>query len=109
MSHEISKKLNSSLDALEQSIRGTRVALLSKPSVPPRVFEHIDNYLEILSKQRKLAEELEVDLANKQFEKVARGVRIINGLSTMIKEDAQLLLDGPPKFSLEGTGPETYS
>lgn len=108
MSHEISHKLKSSLDSLERSIKGTRAALLSKEGVPAYVHSHVENYLDILAKQRMLAEELEESLAVKDFEKVARSVKIINGLSTMIKEDAQSLLAGTDELGFEEPWPKNY-
>ena len=93
MSHKIVERLNKSLDELERSVKDTRAILIKKEGLPGYVLEHVDQYFAVLEKQRALAVKLESYLDKNDFDQVTRHVRLINGLSTMIKEDAQSLID----------------
>jgi len=97
MAHKIIVRLNKSLSELESSIRTTRSILMKKEGIPSYVIEHVDQYSTILEKQRSLASQLEGYLADNDFEQVTRHVRLINGLSQMIKEDAQSIIEDSNK------------
>jgi hypothetical protein len=86
------KRLLSSFVELESAIDSARSSLSSKGSVPPSIFERLDSYDTILSKQRELADNLSDKIEEGEWEEVARLVKLINGLSSMIRDDAHSIL-----------------
>ncbi|MCB0346096.1 MAG: hypothetical protein KDD66_13340 [Bdellovibrionales bacterium] len=85
-------KLLISFDKLENCIAVTESVLKQKPEVPDDVLKRITQYSEIVSKQRRLAEELRGYLADQNWDQVSRHIKLINGLSSMIRDDAQQIL-----------------
>ncbi len=87
-------KLMESFDDLDRCIEMTKEVLSQKENVPEDVLHRIDQYSDVVLKQRSLAETLKTHIAGENWEEVARHVKIINGLSAMIRDDAQSILAG---------------
>ena len=85
-------KLLSSFGDLERSISVTKQSLSEKEGVPADVLSRLDQYLDMVIKQKTIADELREQIAAGSWEQVARNVKIINGISAMIREDAQQIL-----------------
>lgn len=94
MAQSLVDKLLASFDELDRCIAVTREVLSQKQGVPDDVILRVDQYGEIVSKQRGLAKDLSSHLASQNWEEVSRHVRLINGLSAMIRDDAQSILAG---------------
>ena len=86
------KRLLNSFSELESAIESARTTLNDKGTVPPAVFERLNSYHTILAKQRDLAEDLSSKIEEGDWEEVSRLVKIINGLSSMIRDDAHAIL-----------------
>ena len=107
MSVALVNKLLESFDELVRCIGITRQTLSVKPGVPEDVLARVETYSGIVKKQRSLATELRNHIATQNWEEVGRHVRLINGLSSMIRDDAQSILAGaygqnPVRLQLEG-------
>lgn len=94
MADSLVEKLLSSFDELDRCIAVTKQVLEDKDGVPEEVVLRVNQYTEIVNKQRGLAHELREHLDNENWDEVGRRVRLINGLSTMIRDDAQAILAG---------------
>lgn len=94
MSLELVEKLVQSFDDLENCIAITKKVLDKKQGVPADVIARVGQYSDIVVKQRNLATDLQDYLNREDWEEVARHIKIINGLSAMIREDAQAILAG---------------
>ena len=94
MSELLVNKLLESFDELDRCISVTQQVLSSREEVPSDVIRRVNQYSEIVAKQRLLAVELKRFLADQNWDEVARHVRLINGLSGMIRDDAQAILAG---------------
>lgn len=92
MSESLVTKLLESFDELDRCIAMTKDVLSQKDGVPGDVIQRVDQYAEIVAKQRGLAVDLRAHLKNQDWEEVGRHVRLINGLSGMIRDDAQAIL-----------------
>ena len=92
MEIEIISKLNDSLDELETSVSRAKKALTIKQPIPLDVVKRISSYEDIISKQRILSQRLSGFIAQGEWDEVTRHVKLINGLSAMIHEDATALL-----------------
>ncbi|RIL10871.1 MAG: hypothetical protein DCC75_03420 [Proteobacteria bacterium] len=86
------ERLYASFAHLEQSINGARTALAGRGNTPPEIFRRLDSYKQILSSQKALADELGGLMSTGNLEEVGRRVKLINGLSAMIIEDAKGVL-----------------
>ena len=89
---EVINRLNDSLDELEKSISIAKKALLSRKEIPLDLIRRVESYENIISKQRALSQQLISYVMNANWDEVARHVKLINGLSAMIHEDANSLL-----------------
>ena len=94
MSETLVNKLLESFDELERCIEMTKDVLSQKEGVPADVVARVHQYSDIVAKQRVLAVDLRTHLSSQNWEEVGRHVRLINGLSTMIRDDAQAILTG---------------
>lgn len=92
MAQQLVEKLLSSFDELERSIEITRESMAQKPGVPADVLSRLEQYSEIVRKQRQVASELTVAIEAGRWDEVSRSVKVINGLSSMIRDDAQQIL-----------------
>ena len=86
------EKLLESFDKLERCIEITRDVLAEREGVPADVVARINQYGYIVSKQRALADTLRFHLENRNWSEVSRHVKLINGLSSMIRDDAHDIL-----------------
>ena len=94
MSISLVDKLLESFDELERCIGLTKDILNQKQGVPNEVLERVEQYSQIVVKQRTLANDLREHIANQNWSEVSRHVKLINGLSSMIRDDAQAILSG---------------
>ena len=85
-------KLVESFDQLDSCIAHTKSELSQKKDVPNDVLSRVEQYTSIVAKQRELAVDLREHLACQNWDEVTRHVRLINGLSSMIRDDAQAIL-----------------
>lgn len=92
MESNIIERLFSSFTELEGAITKARATLQSRDTVSPTVVRRLESYDTILSKQRALAVALCEAIAKKDWDEVSRHVTLINGLSAMIRDDAQAIL-----------------
>ena len=97
MSEALVEKLFKSFDELERCISVTRDALEQRKEVPGEILERVRQYSQIVDKQRGMAIELKEHIAQQNWGEVNRIVRVINGLSAMIRDDAQDILSGSQK------------
>ena len=94
MSESLVKKLLESFDELDRCITVTKEVLSTKDNVPEDVLKRVEQYADIVTKQRGLAVELRDHISTQNWEEVSRHVKLINGLSTMIRDDAHAILSG---------------
>ncbi len=92
MPHAIIKKLFDSLDELERSISLAKKSLSARNPLPEELLKRVSYYEEVLAKQRKLAVSLCDFVAVGNWDEVTRHVRLINGLSSLIHDDAKVLI-----------------
>lgn len=94
MNNEQLTKLFGSLKTLETTIESVYSRLSSKENVSEKILERVASYRKICDMQKRFSIQLEKKLADKNYEEVARLVKLINGLSAMIMDDARLILTG---------------
>lgn len=92
MKQIIIHRLFHSFVELEQAIQTARQTLRSQKKQPRLILERLGTYEEILEKQRSLANDLCDHVTAKNWPEVCRHVRLINGLSAMIRDDARDIL-----------------
>jgi len=96
------KKLFESFEELEKAITSARRTLAKKKSLDPELLCRIEVYENILRKQRMLAADLCGHVAVENWSEVSRHIQLINGLSSMIRDDAREVLTGlRPTLSTE--------
>lgn len=94
MSEVLVTRLLKSFDELDKCIELTKDVLSQKSEVPADVIQRVEQYSSIVNKQRGLAFRLRGFISEENWEEVSRHVKLINGLSTMIRDDAQAILSG---------------
>ena len=94
MNKALVEKLVAAFDDLEASIDKTKVTLSKRSEVPNFIIERFCEYRTIILKQRKLAEDLKSNIDIENWGEVGRVVKVLNGLSIMIKDDAEALMAG---------------
>lgn len=92
MELSIIDRLFASFGELESAISKARTTLHRRGTIPENVLERLDSYDAILAKQRSLATVLCTAISQKDWEQVTRNVELINGLSGLIRKDAQAIL-----------------
>ena len=92
MNESIVEKLLSSFDELDRCIYVTKQVLSGKDGVPEDILVRVEQYGEIVAKQRGLAHQLQEFIDAQDWQEVGRRVKLINGLSGMIRDDAQAIL-----------------
>lgn len=92
MSVTLVNKLLSSFDELDRCIHLTLEVFANNDNISPDIVNRVEQYSAIVTKQRLLAKELELHIERNEFADVSRVVKLINGLSSMIKDDAQAIL-----------------
>ncbi len=98
-------RLLESFDELEKCIAHTKSELSLKSGVPEDILSRVEQYSSIVSKQRGLAVDLRDHLSEQNWEEVTRHVRLINGLSSMIRDDAQAILAGSKQIGTPERNP----
>lgn len=93
MSSALVEKLMKSFDELDRCISLTLTVFSQKEDVPDEVVARVKQYSSIVIKQRSLASELEAHVSAQNWREVSRVVKVINGLSGMIRDDAQSILN----------------
>ncbi|MCB0324222.1 MAG: hypothetical protein KDD69_11645 [Bdellovibrionales bacterium] len=91
------KRLFQSFVELDRAIASAKAALLSREDRPNELLERIKTYEQILDKQRSLATSLCGHASLGNWNEVARHIKLINGLSFMIRDDAREILAGASK------------
>lgn len=91
-SPNIIERLFTSFSDLEDSINNAKITLAAKGEIPSHVVERLSSYDSILGKQRRLALQLAKHMSDGNWDEVARHVGLINGLSSMIRDDARSIL-----------------
>ena len=94
MSVALVNQLLESFEELNQRIAVTRETLGRKQEIPCDVLDRVDQYSEIVLKQKAYAHEMRVQIKRQNWQEVSRLVKLINGLSAMIREDATEILSG---------------
>ncbi len=92
MQADVIRRLFQSFTELEAAISSARQTLATQPEKAEGLVERLDSYGGILSKQRKLAEELCALMTEGKWDEVTRHVGLINGLSSLIRDDARAIL-----------------
>ena len=87
-------RLFESFNELERAICSARKTLEQKSEPPKDLLKRISSYEEILDKQRSLATALCGHSSLGNWDEVSRHVKLINGLSAMIRDDAREILAG---------------
>jgi hypothetical protein len=90
--NNIIRRLFSSFSELEQAIESAKSTLLKKESIPDEIMERLNSYDGILEKQRVIASRLCQSIEKEDWDEVNRNVALINGLSSMIRDDARAIL-----------------
>jgi len=94
VNRSVLSRLFESFAELDSAIRSARDNLRNKPQVDQKVLDRISAYEAILTKQRFLANQLCRYLSQGNIPEVERHVKLINGLSGMIRDDARDLVMG---------------
>lgn len=90
----IIERLMKSFSDLESAVESARANLLKVEKVPSEVIARLDSYQSIITKQRSLARNLEQSVNSGDVAEVGRQIGLINGLSSMIIDDARGILSG---------------
>ena len=83
------KKLFQSFRELENAISSARESLEDSENPSQKLIKRIETYEEILEKQRELATAMCGYASLGNWPEVERHIKLINGLSSMIRDDAQ--------------------
>ena len=81
-------RLLESLNELENSIAAAQRAVL-KGGARPEIEARLRQYEAMLLRQRQLAVSLDELISQNEWEAVNRSVRLINGISSMLRDDAR--------------------
>ena len=85
-------RLFSSFTDLESAIESAKETLKKRGAIPEEVIARLESYDTILTKQRRLATDLCDKMHVGDWDEVNRIVGLINGLSSMIRDDARAIL-----------------
>lgn len=88
------KRLFESFSELDRAIKSAKKTLCNNDDTPPEVLKRIELYEEILEKQQNLATALCGHASLGNWSEVSRHVKLINGLSAMIRDDAREVVSG---------------
>lgn len=88
----IVSRLFASFTDLESAIESAKKTLAQKEAIPEEIVKRLNSYDTILTKQRVLATSLCEEMARGNWDEVSRLVGLINGLSSMIRDDARAIL-----------------
>ena len=90
--NDITSKLAASFDKVEECLVFARRIADQLEICPPSLRCRIDGYDAMLAKQRALTETLNERFQAEDWDEVSRQVRIIQGISKMMRQDAYELL-----------------
>jgi hypothetical protein len=85
-------RLFSSFTDLETAIESAKDTLKKRGTIPEEVLKRLESYDTIITKQRRLATDLCEKMHKEEWDEVNRIVGLINGLSSMIRDDARAIL-----------------
>jgi hypothetical protein len=88
------RRLFQSFVELDRAIASAKATLANREDAPKELIQRIRTYEEILDKQRSLATSLCGHASLGNWEEVSRHVKLINGLSYMIRDDAREITTG---------------
>ena len=92
MPKAIVKKLFESLEELEKSVSLSKKTFSQAKSTDEGILQRIAYYEDVLAKQKRLANALCDHIEHEQWDEVSRHVKRINGLSSLIHDDARGLV-----------------
>ncbi|MCB0345330.1 MAG: hypothetical protein KDD66_09430 [Bdellovibrionales bacterium] len=92
MPHSIVKKLFDSIAELERSVDLAKRAFASSAIVRNDLLDRVNQYDSVLHKQRQLVSQLTDCVEREDWPEVTRHIKLINGLSSLIHEDARSLI-----------------
>ncbi len=92
MPHSVVRKLFESISELERSVDLAKRTFASSAVVRDDLLERVNQYDKVLLKQRQLASQLTDCIEREDWPEVTRHIRLINGLSSLIHEDARSLI-----------------
>lgn len=89
------KRLFNSFERLEQSIAAAREVVLEQgQDSKGNLIARLEEYEKVVASQRSYAENMCRHAARKEWYEVSRHIKIINGLSRMIRDDAREAISG---------------
>ena len=88
----IINRLLESLEELERSIRLAKKTLSTSEKQDESLCKRISYYEEVISKQKKLSQSLCEHMMKGNWTEVSRHVKLINGFSTLVRQDAKNLI-----------------
>ena len=83
-----------SFSRLEKAIETAKSCVSANQSASKEILNRLHSYEEILYKQKQLANALCTHTAHRDWNEVSRHIKIINGLSRMIRDDAREIVGG---------------
>jgi len=86
------ERLFDSFKELDSAIHSAKRTLEKKDTPPKEVLDRIRVYEEMVEKQRALATALAGHVTLENWSEVSRHIQLINGFSTMIRDDAREIL-----------------
>jgi len=92
MQNEMLIKLKESIAYLEESIHSALSAMKGR-GAKGDTLNRIGEYFKLVDSQKKYIQELEHKILNNDLSDLSRLVALINGISSMIKDDAKSLLE----------------
>lgn len=101
------QRLFLSFAELERAIIVCEKALSTKKLLDGELGERVRTYKDMLTKQKALAGSMCAYASYGEWEEVSRHIKLINGLSQMIRDDATELLTGstPEEISIYASSP----
>lgn len=93
MDISIIEKLNQSVDSLEYSIHTAAKSIVSKYGEDHTASKRLQQYSSAINSQRSYIENLNQAVQNNNLDETYRLIQIINGISTLIKDDARALVE----------------
>jgi hypothetical protein len=102
------KKLLQSINELETAINKAKISFANRPD-GNKVIERIKHYEDMLNKQKALTISLCGHAVNGNWTEVNRNIKLINGLSLMIRDDARELLSPVANQTIEVENPQYIS
>jgi hypothetical protein len=92
MAHSVVKKLFDSLAELEGAVVLAKKSFTLDEPENQEIMGRIRYYEEVLAKQKRLAQSLCEFITKENWAEVTRHIRLINGLSSLIHNDARELV-----------------